>query len=91
MTVQSVYIKITNKEKYHLDQFSVYEMEEKIREDVSIMIAKDIESVYKSSQVIERMIENKTIKMTDKRYKLKVKKISIYTTLSIELEVVIDT
>lgn len=90
ITVQSIYIKITNKEKYRLDQLSVYEMEEKIREDVSIMLAKDIDTVNKSSQVIERMIENKTINVTDKRYKLKVKKMTIYTTLSIELEIVID-
>jgi len=87
LTVQSIYIKISNKEKYHLDQLSVFEMEDKIREDIGLMMAKDIDTVYKSLELIEKMIENRIIPMNDKRYKLKVSKMTIYTTLSIEIEI----
>ncbi len=90
LTVQSVYIKITNKDKYRLDKFSVFEMEDKIREDLRIMIAKDIETVYNSRELIRRTIENKTLKARDKRYKFKVTEMTIYTTLSIELEIEIE-
>jgi len=90
LTVQSIYIKITNKDKYHLDQLSVFQMEDKVKEDISIMMAKDIESVYNSRELIRRTIENKTLKVNDKRFKLKVTEMTIYTTLSIDLEIEID-
>jgi hypothetical protein len=90
LTVQSIYIKITNRDKYGLDPLSVFEMEEKIKEDVSIMLAKDIETVYNSRELIRRIIENRTLKGIDKRFKLKVTEMTIYTTLSIEIEIEID-
>jgi hypothetical protein len=90
LTVQSIYIKIKNKEKYQLDQLSVYEMEDEVKEDVSMMMAKDIDTVYKSRELIKKIIENKIIKVSDKRFTLKVKEMTIYTTLSIEIEITID-
>ncbi|WP_338470490.1 sporulation protein [Niallia sp. XMNu-256] len=90
LTVQSIYIKITNKEKYSLDPVSVLEMEDKVREDLRIMIAKDIETVYNSRELIRRTVENKTIKVTNKRFKFKVTEMTIYTTLSLELEIEIE-
>ena len=90
LTVQDIYIKITNKDKYHLDQFSVFEMEEKIKEDISMMMAKDIDTVYKSRGLIKRMIENRILKASDKRFTLKVKEMTIYTTLSIEIEITLE-
>ncbi|KAA9031698.1 sporulation membrane protein YtrI [Niallia endozanthoxylica] len=89
LTVQSIYIKIKNKDKYHLDQLSVIEMEDKVREDIRMMIAKDIDTVYNSRELIKKIIENKTVKVNDKRYNLKVREMIIYTTLSIELEITI--
>lgn len=94
LTVQSIYIKITNsdkyRDKYRLDKFIVLEMEDKIREDLRIMIAKDIETVYNSRELMRRTIENKTLKAHDKRFKFKVTEMTIYTTLSIELEMEIE-
>jgi len=90
LTVQSIYIKIKNKEKYGLDSLSVLQMEDKVKEDITMMIAKDIETVYNSRELIRRIIENKPIRVIDKRFKLKVTEMTIYTTLSIELEIEID-
>lgn len=87
LTIQNIYIKITNKKKYDLDGLSVFEMEEKVKEDIGMMMAKDMDTVYKSRELIKKIIETQTIKANDKRYKLKVKEMTIYTTLSIELEV----
>lgn len=89
LTIQSIYIKITNKDKYDLDQLSVFEIEDKVKEDIGMMLAKDMDTVYKSRELIKKIIETQTIKVNDKRYKLKVKEMTIYTTLSIELEVII--
>jgi hypothetical protein len=89
LTVQNIYIKIKNKDKYHLDQLSVFEMEDDIKEDIGLMIAKDMDTVYKSRELVKKIIENKILTVNDKRYKIKVTEITIYTTLSIEVEIMI--
>lgn len=88
ITVQKINVKITNWEKYNLDRFSVFEVEESVKdEDISMMLAKDIEYVSKSRELIKKIIHNKPVKINDKRYKLKVKEMVIFTTISIYLEI----
>ena len=87
LTVQKINVRITNWEKYKLDSLSVLETEDAVRDDISLMIAKDIETVYKSKDLLKKIIENKPIKINDKRYKLKVKEMVFYTNLSIQLEI----
>ncbi len=87
LTVQKINIKITNWERYKLDTLSVFETEEAVKDDISMMLAKDIDTVYKSKELIKKIIENKAVKLNDKRYKLKVKELVIYTTLTIQLEI----
>ena len=62
-------------------------MEDKVKEDIGMMMAKDIDTVYNSRELIKEIIENRTYKRNDKRYKLKVTEMTIYTTLSIEIEI----
>lgn len=87
LTVQKINVRIINWEKYKLDLLSVSETEDAVRDDISLMIAKDIETVYKSKDLLKKIIENKPIKINDKRYKLKVKEMVFYTNLSIQLEI----
>ncbi|MCL6570156.1 MAG: sporulation protein [Bacillus sp. (in: Bacteria)] len=87
LTVQKINIKITNWEKYSLDSLSVLETEDSVKDDINMMLAKDLETVYKSKELLEKIIENKPIKINDKRYKLIVKEMIIYTNISIELEI----
>ena len=86
LTVQKINIKITNSEKYKLDSLSVLETENAVKDDLSKMLAKDLETVYQSRELLKKIIENKPIKIHEKRYKLKIKEMIIYTTVSIELE-----
>lgn len=90
ITVQKINIKITNWEKYKLDDFSTFQTEEAVKDELSTLLAKDLETVYKSKDLLKKIIENKPIKINDKRYKLKVKELVIYTTLSIQLEISFD-
>jgi hypothetical protein len=87
LTIQKINIKITNWEKYKLDMLSVSEIEDSVKDDISLMIAKDIDTVYKSKELIKKIIHNKPVKINDKRYKLRVKEMVIFTTLSIQLEI----
>ena len=86
LTVQKINIKITNSEKYKLDSLSVLETENAVKDDLSKMLAKDLVTVYQSRELLKKIIENKPIKIHEKRYKLKIKEMIIYTTVSIELE-----
>jgi len=87
LTVQKINIRIMNAEKYKLDSLSVLETEDSVRDDISMMLAKDIDTVYKSKDLLKKIIENKQVKMNGKRYKLKVKEMIIYTNLTIQLEI----
>ncbi|MFJ5715946.1 sporulation membrane protein YtrI [Neobacillus sp. NPDC093127] len=87
LTVQKINIKILNAEKYKLDSLSVLETEDSVRDDIDMMLAKDLETVYKSKDLLKKIIENKPIKINEKRYKLKVKELVIYTNLTIHLEI----
>ncbi|HEY2419786.1 MAG TPA: sporulation membrane protein YtrI [Neobacillus sp.] len=91
LTVQKINVKITNWEKYKLDQLSVFETEESVKDDINMMLAKEIETVYKNKELLKKIIENKTFKINDKRYKLHVKEMVIYTTLTIQLEIGFDS
>ncbi|MBP3038790.1 sporulation protein [Bacillaceae bacterium Marseille-Q3522] len=86
LTVQEIIVYVTNYEKFHLDLLSQHEIENKVKEDISLLIAKDIETVYKSRGLLKKSIENKTIIVNDKRYKVTVTELVIYTTLSVELK-----
>jgi ABC-type antimicrobial peptide transport system permease subunit len=86
ITVQKINVRISNWEKYDLDSFSAFQIEDEVKEDIGMMIAKDLETVYKSKDLIKKIIENKTIKINDKRYRLEIREMVIYTTLSIQLE-----
>jgi DNA polymerase-3 subunit alpha len=87
ITVQNINVKITNWEKYNLDSFSVFQVEDSVKEDIGMMTAKDLETVYKSKDLIKKIIENKIVKLNGKSYKLEIKEMVIYTTLSIQLEI----
>ncbi len=87
LTVHEIKVKIYNYERYNIDPLSVFEKEEEVKEDLNILLAKDLDFAYKSRDLIKRMIQNKTIRINDKRYALEIREIFIYTTLTIQLEI----
>lgn len=90
LTIQNIKVRITNYEKYKLDLYSAYEIEEAIKEDIRTLLTKDIETAFKSRDLLKKTIENKIFKVHDKRYRLQVKEIVYYTTLSIQLNLEFD-
>ncbi|MBS8265196.1 sporulation protein [Mesobacillus boroniphilus] len=91
LTVQEIKVKIVNDKKYkQLDTLSIFEIEEETKGQLNMLLAKDLDSVFKSRDLITRVIENKSIKVNDKRYKLKIKSMVIYTSVSIQVEISLD-
>jgi hypothetical protein len=89
MTVQDIKIKINPKsaDKLNIDGYSRLKVEESVKDDLNLMIAKDLETVYKSRDLLKRVIENKNVKINNKRYQLEVEDIYIYTTLNIQISI----
>jgi hypothetical protein len=90
LTIQEITIKITNGDKYEFDRLGIYEAEEEIKDDLKFFLAKDLEFVYKSRDLIEKIIENKVIPMNGKRYRLEISSMFIYTTVNIRLKIHLD-
>jgi hypothetical protein len=87
LTVQKINVKIINGDKYKIDPFSVSEAEDSVKKDINMMIAKDLESVFKNRELLKKVIENEEVRINGKRYRIEVKEMLIYTTLSIHLSI----
>ncbi|WP_316570950.1 sporulation membrane protein YtrI [Neobacillus sp. YIM B06451] len=90
LLVQQITVKITNHQKYGLDPLSVHETEEIVLEDLKTLKAKDIETVYKNRELIKRVIENRSVSLNGKKYRLEVKELAFFTNVSIVLQITLD-
>lgn len=91
LTIQKIKVHITNSEKYRLNTFSEFEIEEGVKEDIYMLLAKDIETAFNSRDLITKVIENKHFKIHGKRYRVEVREIVFYTTLSINLHIHLES
>ncbi|MCJ7839739.1 sporulation protein [Lederbergia sp. NSJ-179] len=87
LTIQKIKVELTNYEKYDItDSQSIYTIEEAIQEDLRPLLAKDLATVYKNKEMIEKTIENKVVKINGKKYEFVIREIHYYTTIHIEAE-----
>ncbi|PKR84295.1 sporulation membrane protein YtrI [Heyndrickxia camelliae] len=87
LIIQSVNVKIKGYEKYGIkDSHSIFETEEEIKEDLRSILLKDINTVYQHKELIHKAIENKTLRINNRRYKLVIREINYYSSFQIELE-----
>ncbi|MGM7720861.1 sporulation membrane protein YtrI [uncultured Metabacillus sp.] len=87
LTVQDIEINLTNGEKYHFQDFRIKNIERMIEDDLSDLIAKELEGVISNHKLIKRTIENRTLPIDDKDYKLKITHFFLSTTIYIEVEI----
>ena len=87
LTIQEIQIAIENYRDYDLDLLSVLKAQEEIRKDLSSLITKDLETVYKGRFLIKKTVENKIIEINDKKYSFTVSELMFYTTIFIEVKV----
>ncbi|WP_019242898.1 MULTISPECIES: sporulation membrane protein YtrI [Bacillus] len=88
VTIQEITITIENYKKYKIDLLSRLETQEALRKDLSSLITKDLETVYKGKNLIKKAIENKTIEINEKKYTFEVKEIMFSSTLIIEVALI---
>lgn len=87
LLIQSVSVKLLNGDKYKISQPDKTKFEEHVKDDISEVITKDIESVYQTKDLLKRTIENKVYMINEKKYEATVKELTIYTRLTVELEI----
>lgn len=87
LTVQNINVEIINFEKYGIeDSHSQFEAEELIKKDLDSLLAKNLETIFANKELINQLIENKMLKIHNRRFHLKVKEVYFYTTVEIYLE-----
>lgn len=86
LTVQEIRVHLVNADQYKLDSYTTFHIEESVKEDISHLIAKDIETVYQSKELLKKAIENKTYTMNEQTYRLEITELFLFTTLSVELK-----
>jgi hypothetical protein len=91
LIVQDISVKIRNYEKYGIkDSHSIFDTEEAVKKDINSLLAKDLNTVYKNKDLLFKAIENKPIKINNRRYKLVIKDIYFFSTITINLELKLD-
>ncbi|MBO8177229.1 MAG: sporulation protein [Bacillus sp. (in: Bacteria)] len=87
LKVQDIKVKITNFQRYEIeDKHSIFLTEEAVKKDLQVLLAKDLEAVFKNRELLKKTIENKTIKINEKRYRFVVKELYFFTTIYVYLE-----
>ncbi len=86
LTIQEVKVKIINNTKTKVELLSIHETEDQLSEDLRSLLTKDLESAYQYKEMIKKIIENKTVKLNDKSFNLKVREMYFFTTTQITLE-----
>lgn len=88
LTIQEIQVKLTQYEKYNInDQQSVVNIQDAVKKDLQSLIAKDLDTVYKNKDIIKKSIENKTLNVNGKRYKVIVLEMYFFTTINIVIEI----
>lgn len=86
LSVKEIRVNIINDRFYDLDKLSVAEAEEVIRTDLTTLITKNVEDVYKTKALLKKSIENKILEINKKRYRIEITEILIYKNMEIEVK-----
>jgi uncharacterized protein YqiB (DUF1249 family) len=85
LTLQEIRVHLVNAKQYRLDSYMAFRIEESVKEDLFHLVAKDIETVYKSKELLKKTVENKTFTINEQTYKLEITELFLFTTLFIEV------
>lgn len=87
LTVQEIKITIINEKQYNLNKFTMFQLREDVKNDLSHLLTQDIRSVSRNRELLRRAIENKVYKKDDRRFRLEIDTIYFDTTLEITLKI----
>ena len=87
LIIQNVKVKLVNGHRYKVNSVVEYNIQKSVDEEAQHLIAQDIESAYRSRDILKKAIENKKYEFDKTIYEVEVHQIYFYTTLSIEVRI----
>lgn len=87
LTIQQIEVHITNENELALDQLTRYEIRQKVLSELAYLERKDIESVHNIKELMIRTIENKIFPIDDKRYRVHINELYLFTTLHVYIDI----
>ncbi|MBO8156468.1 MAG: hypothetical protein H0Z32_08420 [Bacillaceae bacterium] len=90
LTIQTIDVELINAEQLKLDRFVIYQLTEAVKNELSSLIGKSIQSVSENQALIYATIENKTFKVDDFAYEAKVSSLTISRTLHAKIKISIS-
>ena len=87
ITVQDVLITFFNEKDVKLSELTLHELRSSVENDLDAIRTKNIEEVSNSEELLIKAVENRRYVIGDKRYRLMVNRLVIYTTLKLNLRI----
>ncbi|WP_170007920.1 sporulation membrane protein YtrI [Bacillus fonticola] len=87
LTVQEIRVRIRDNPRLELAELSLYEIQEKVKDDLSVLLSKDLETVSEMRDLIKRTIENQLHRVEEKQYKLTLHETVVYTEVILILDI----
>jgi hypothetical protein len=91
LTIQQINVHFTSENERELDQLTTYEIRQQVLSELAYLERKDIESVHNTKELMIRTIENKVFSVDDKRYRVQINELYLFTTLHVYAEIKIDS
>ncbi|WP_085991703.1 sporulation membrane protein YtrI [Oceanobacillus senegalensis] len=85
--IESIEVEIPNWEELKLDRLIVHQLEEMVKEEINHLIGEEISQVAESDFLLERAIENKRFPIDKTTYYFEIRKLYIWDTLKLTLDV----
>ncbi|MGY4689231.1 sporulation membrane protein YtrI [Salibacterium sp. K-3] len=87
LTIQDIELSFTNEESAGLNELALYEIKQQAESEVKFLNGKNIESVVEGKELIKKAVENKQYETGDKKYRLTIREMYIYSTLELHLKI----
>lgn len=87
VTVQEIEIIFLNEKEVKLSELTLHQLRSSVESDLEELRTKNIDDVAKVEDILIKAVENKTYGVGDKRYRLVVRQLIIYTTVTLKLKI----
>ncbi|GAA0484165.1 hypothetical protein GCM10008986_06720 [Salinibacillus aidingensis] len=86
LTIQEIQVELENAEKLKLDRFIQHELKENIKDEMSSLKGRNIETMQENLSLIESSVENKTYHISDFSYSATITRLIISKTVYVKVK-----
>ncbi len=90
LTIEEIKVHFNNAKSLKLSELSTYELRSAIEKELTPIINKNIETVANTKELLFHTIENKIFMINEKKYRVIVKELYLFTSLELVVEIQLD-